>query len=275
MANLPGLVRVRFEGPRIEAMAAPDQIPTDLTLEIGVGTSPEKFLAITRAFFGYVEDIVDGLSPNERINWTVLVKEGSALIAVEPPTGARPELVESVYAKAEFGIDQLAQGRLEESHLSESALKHLRALSGLTEQNDGVPIPIRVWVRRKPLELTAEIARTIEDDWRVDYHDYGTIEGRLETIQDRDGRLQLRVRDAALRQSVKCYVSDNMLNDAFSTFRKRVEITGTVHYRRDGTPISIDVVHIETLPDDSELPTADDVRGLLKAGNGSRADLLG
>lgn len=98
------------------------------------------------------------------------------------------------------------------------------------------------------------------------YRDCGTIEGYLEAIQDKNGTLQLRVRDAPLRQLVTCYIPDEMLSDVFALFRKRVEVTGLIHYRRNGIPISIEVGHFEPLPDDSELPTADDVLGLLKTG---------
>ena len=108
------------------------------------------------------------------------------------------------------------------------------------------------------------VARIIDEDWRADYNDFGTIEGRLETIQDRDGKLLLQVRDAMLRQNVRCYFAEEMLPAAFDMFRKRVEVTGIIHYRRNGSPISIEVSQIEKLPDDSELPTLDDVRGILR-----------
>jgi hypothetical protein len=38
-------------------MATADQIPTDLTLEIGEAVSPDKFLVLAKAFFGYVEEV--------------------------------------------------------------------------------------------------------------------------------------------------------------------------------------------------------------------------
>ena len=55
------------------------------------------------------------------------------------------------------------------------------------------------------------------------------------------------------------------LQDAFANFRKRVEVSGVIHYRRNGTPISVEVEAIDPLPEDSELPTSNEVRGLLKA----------
>ena len=48
-------------------------------------------------------------------------------------------------------------------------------------------------------------------------------------------------------------------------FRKRVEVSGIIHYRKNGMPISIEAEQIIALPDDSELPTAEDVRGILRS----------
>jgi hypothetical protein len=55
-----------------------------------------------------------------------------------------------------------------------------------------------------------------------------------------------------------------MLPELFTKFRRRVEVSGLIHYRRNGVPISIDVESIEILPDDSDLPSLDDVRGILR-----------
>ena len=258
-------------------MATADQIPTDLTLEIGEAVSPDKFLVLAKAFFGYVEEVAAGVTGDaEPVRWSVFVREGSGLIGVLP-VSALPDMmfVQDIYAKAEFGIQQLAHGLLEESDLSEPALKHLRTMAGAVETKKGHALPIRVWVKKKPVELSPQIARVIEEDWRIGYHDFGTVEGRLKSIQDNDGRLQLRVRDAALKQAVVCNVPDEMLVDAFAKFRHRVEVTGMIHYRRNGTPVSINVGHIETILEDSELPSADEVRGLLKVVDGGRTDILG
>jgi hypothetical protein len=246
--------------------ATPDKIPSDLTMEIGENLSPDRFMAAARAFFGYVNEIGQMLAPEgEAPRWTVRVKEGSALLAVEPTSAAAPAIVQSVYSKVEAGIRTIATGDIEEAGLSEPALKHLRVLAELSEGPRHRPIdPIRIWVRRKPVDVDVGIARTIKEDWRIAYNDYGTVEGRLESIQDRDGSLQLQVRDVMLRQKVLCYFPEEMLPDAFDKFRKRVEVSGVIHYRKNGTPVSIAVEQIDLLPEDEALPTAEDVRGILK-----------
>jgi hypothetical protein len=152
-------------------------------------------------------------------------------------------------------------GDIEGSHLPESALKHLRALSELSEPGKEKPIDMRLWVKKKPVAMNPDIGRAIAEDWRSDYSDFGTVEGKLDTIQDR-GSLQIFVRDPLYTGSIRCYFDEKLLPQAFKSFRKRVEISGTIHYRKSGKPISIEVSSIEGLPDDSELPNAKDIRGL-------------
>lgn len=244
--------------------ATPDIIPSDLAVEIGQELTPDQFMAVARAFFGYVEEISRAMAPeNDAPRWTVRVREGSTVLAVEPTVSAPGEIVAAIYSRAESGIRYLAAGDIQDAALSEPAMKHLRVLSEMAETARRRPAPVRFWVRRKPIDIGAEIARVIREDWQIDYNDFGTIEGRLETIQDR-GSLQLHIRDAYLRQAVRCYVPETMLPLAFENFRKRVEVSGTIHYRKNGTPVSIEVAHIERLPEDAELPSFRDVRGILR-----------
>jgi hypothetical protein len=246
-------------------MATPDQIPTDLTLEIDADITPEQFMAAARAFFGSVDEVAKALAPEGIVpKWRVQVREGSNLLAVEPQPTAPPAIVEAVYARMDEAVSSLASGDLQGARVPETALRHLKTLSELTELR-GKPVPLRLWVKRKPVALNPEIARVIREDWRADYRDFGTIEGRLTAIQEQ-GTLQLLLKDEWLGQTVRCYVPEEMLPDAFAAFRRRVEVSGMIHYRRNGTPISVEVEGIEPLPNDDDLPSADDVRGLLKAG---------
>lgn len=248
--------------------ATPDQIPTDLALEIGENLSPDRFMAAARAFFGYVQEISHAVTPEgEHPRWIVRVREGSALLAVAPNPSVPPEVAKIVYTRAERGMRNLINRDIEDSGLPEPALKHLRTLSEMTEAgpNKAPPVPIRLWVEKKPISFEPAIASTIREDWRADYSDFGTIEGRLETIQESYGTLQFFIRDAMLRQRVRCYFPEELLPDVFDKFRKRVEVSGIIHYRKNGTPVSIEAEHIIGLPDDSELPTAEDVRGILRS----------
>lgn len=245
-------------------MIAPDQVPTDLAIEIAGDVTPEQFMAAVRAFFGALEETTRVVTPDGVFpKWRVQVKEGSNIVAVEPAPSMPPAVVRAAYARMDAGVRQLAEGNLEASRLPEAALKHLKTLSELTESR-GHPIPIRLWVNRRPVAVTTDIGRVIREDWRANYKDFGTVEGRLTAIQEQ-GTLQLLLKDEWLKQTVRCYVPEEKLPEAFAAFRKRIEISGIIHYRRNGTPISIEVESIVPLPSDDELPSYEDVRGLLKA----------
>lgn len=246
--------------------ATPDEIPTDLTLEIDANISPERFLAAARAFFGYVQDITQAVVPEGEARWVVRVREGSQLLGVEPAKGVAKNAVELIYSRAGAGLQSLAEGDVDQSGLPDDALRHLRALSELAEGSPGKvePVSMRVWVRRKPIDVAPNIARVIREETRSEYRDFGTIEGRLETIQESyGGGLQFQIRDAALHQKVRCYFPEDMLPEVFKNFRKRVEVAGVIYYRKGGVPISISAERLEPFEDDSELPTARDVRGIL------------
>jgi len=58
---------------------------------------------------------------------------------------------------------------------------------------------MRLWVKKKPTAMSADIGRVIAEDWRTEYSDFGTAEGRLETIQDK-GTLLIYVRDPLFSQ---------------------------------------------------------------------------
>ena len=243
-------------------MATPDDIPSDLTLEITGDLSPERFMAAARAFFGYVQEVGRGVSTSGA-DWVVRVKEGSNLIGIDPGPAAQIVVVRNVYKAIHAGIGKLVAGDLVDAQIPDAALRHMRSLSDLGQKSKGAPITIKLWVEKKPTTLGRKIAAVIQEDWRADYRDFGTIEGDLETIQDR-GNLQIRVRDKLVGQSIQCVIPEKMLNEVFGCFRKRVEVYGIIHYRRNGTPISIEVERIETLPDDIDLPTPTDVRGILR-----------
>ena len=244
---------------------SPKDIPSDLALEVRDALSPERFLAAARAFFGYVKEVTDAVVPEgEKLAWSVRVREGSAVIAVEPTKNVAPSLVQRVYARAEAAVRHLSEGDVEGAALPDQALRHLQTLSELTERDDAAPGAVRLWVKHAPLDIVPAIAHAIREDWRAEYGDYGTVEGKLETIQDRAGTLQLQVRDTVLHQTIRCSFQEEMLPEAFMAFRKRVEVTGLIHFRKNGVPVSIQVDRIERLPDDDELPDIDDVKGILR-----------
>ena len=103
----------------------------------------------------------------------------------------------------------------------------------------------------------------IPADFKPTYWDYGSIEGTLHAIQDRAGNLEIRVQDLLWTRAIKCLIPEEMLEEALRLSNHRVELFGEIHYRRDDTPDSIRVNRLEQFPNDDDLPTIEEVRGLL------------
>lgn len=244
-------------------MATPDQIPTDLTIDLGDDLAPEEFVAAVRNFFGYVKEIAESQKGDgSDVNWVVKTKEGSSLVGLMPNETASASRLSMIYEKARHGSIALAQGDIKGAGLSERAVGFLKAISELSQKtNSGRGI--NIWIEKRPIPIGGGIARTIKEDWDSDYHDIGTIEGRLEAIQDASGSLKIRVRDFLYPTPINCVVPEKLIEKVLGSFRKRVEIDGRIHYRRDGSPISIEATDIDQLPEDDQLPSAADVRGIM------------
>lgn len=248
-------------------MATKDDIPTDLAIEIGTNLSPKKFVAAARHFFDLVEAVAGSVPSASKTDWRVLAREGSTVLAMQPLDAGNQSWHSSVYDKFEAVTRHLVSGDIESLSMDEKALDHAKALSDLSK-SDGQIVPIRFWIRREPILFGPDVADYIREDRLGNYSDYGTLEGHLNAIQDARGALEFKIKDTLYPSPIKCLVGEDHLEEVLGNFRNRVEVAGTIQFRRDGTPLSIAVDRVERLPDDSELPDADDVRGILAVGIG-------
>jgi hypothetical protein len=63
-------------------------------------------------------------------------------------------------------------------------------------------------------------------------------------------------------RKVTCHFPSKLFDDAVSAVGRRVEISGTLHYRAGASfPHQISVTSIEAFPPEYELPDWDDLRG--------------
>ncbi len=242
-------------------MATPDQIPSDLTLEIGTDLTPDAFLAAARHFFGFVQEVA-AEACGKSVGWTVKVREGSNLIAVFPDSLAAADQLAAIYSKFRDGARALMAGDVDGAQLGDKALAHIKGLSQLTASKKQA-VTMRFWVEKRPVDLGPKIAEAIQEDWRSDYQDFGTVEGRLQAIRESGNTLKISVRDLLYPRPIDCLLPETMVEETLAKFRKRVEVSGLIHYRKSGAPTSIEVSSIDVLPDDDDLPTPDDVRGIL------------
>lgn len=246
-------------------MATADEIPTDLALEIGDDLDPKQFVATAREFFAFVESIAGAAVGTDRVQWRVKVREGSSILALDPAEGVLAEQVKNAYARVYSATRALVSADFSIMALTDEALEHARKLSDLSRSKNG-PIPMRVWICREPILFGPDVGDFIREETRPAYTDFGSVEGVLSAIQDGKGGLELRIRDPLWSRAIKCSLPERLLGKAMETFRQRVELFGEIHYRKDDTPEGIRVERLEPFPSDDDLPSIEDVRGLLADG---------
>jgi|GEM_PF-770896 len=245
-------------------MATVDEIPTDMALEIGGNLSPSRFVSVARDFFALVEHLA-GITSTDAVKWDVVAREGSTILAMRPPEGASNEALTAIYAQVRQTTTSLVAGDWDPVIVDDKVLRLAKSISDIGRSTANAH-PIRFWICREPIAFGPEVAERIREEESADYTDYGTLEGILQAIQDTRGALELKIRDMIYPFPIRCVVDDNMLATALENFRHRVEIAGEIRYRRNGAATSIRADRIERLPDDDDLPTVEDVRGLLAVG---------
>ncbi|TRL37614.1 hypothetical protein [Rhizobium straminoryzae] len=249
-------------------MAAPDEIPTDLALEVGANLDPKRFLDVARHFFAYVEDIAREAMVGEKPQWEVIARQGSTILAMQPAENVTTLNLPELYRRIDAASDFLIRGDVEGSNLSESALGHMQALADLRDRQ-GNKVPVRFWVRKSQTVISPDVGDYIRESRGREYFDFGSLDGRLQTIQDAGGSLEFRIRDILYRNPIKCIVSEKLLQSVMDNFRRRVEVFGEIRYSQRGVPLAINVQSLNPMPSDDDLPTAEDVRGILEPSKGA------
>ncbi|MGR3269635.1 hypothetical protein DU478_19090 [Thalassococcus profundi] len=241
-------------------MATKDDIPTDLALEIGDDLEPRRFVAACREFFGLTDELAQ-VPREESVNWRVKVREGSNIVALSVGAQSDSNAVSAALQRMYEGATALVEGDFSAPVLTEKAIQHAKKLSDLT-RSAGHITPMRFWLSRRPIDFGPEVGDLVRQDEASSYNDYGTLEGTLRAISDQAGGLEIRIQDPLWKRAIPCRVSDAQIEQAMEAFRRRVEVAGIIHYNRLGRPTSIRMESLTTLPEDKDLPTAADVKGL-------------
>ena len=246
-------------------MARPEDVDTDITLELdGSEITPDKFRKSVNAFVGLLEAITKSVCREAPlVEWRMRVKAGSNLVGADAAEGANPNHVRRILALTRQGLEQFEiEGEVPPVYPDE-AIKRIRELSNLTAKSAEDDTRIGVWVKRQRREITPAIRTAARAALRPGFTEYGTVEGQLSVLSDRKG-VHFVIYERVWDRPVRCTVPDDLLERMMGFWRKRVAAHGMVHYRPDGLPASIEADDVEAFPDDTELPSHEDVLGALR-----------
>jgi hypothetical protein len=246
-------------------LAVKKDIKSDLTLEIdGRSVTPDKFVRSVRAFFAILQAVTSRVSGKDGgIQWRVQVSEGSNLVGAHPSPGQDASIVAAIAHAMAYGIGEIEDRAARPPHFDERAIKGLRELATVVGTSDQDDTFIRVWIRKEPITVTHKTVAHTAELLTAAHEDYGSVEGRLRAVTDKGG-IHFVVKEPITNLEVRCFIPEHLTEVALNNFRNRVEVYGTIKYRKDGRPVSMIVDDLIPFPPKENLPSYMDVRGILK-----------
>ena len=226
---------------------------TDLT--------PESFLKAAESFLDLVQGVGKNVSPNP-IDWRVEVAEGSAILRarIANPSAEGSQSVEAIYK----GMRALRSGsKIVPFGFTQKELKNAKALVSVIDGNKVQKISFK---NGGDLEDFPKTVIAVADGLLTGetHSAFGSIEGKIDSLSDKHS-FTCSVFDPIFNREITCYFQKpSVEEEAVAAFRKRVLVSGLVRYSREGFPTSIVVDAVRVFPDESELPTIEEVRALFK-----------
>lgn len=193
-------------------------------------------------------------------------KGGSFELGVRPQAAKKniPGAVIPRIAKAVTeGIRTLERGARRPKHFSDIALLKLRDLALLAD-----PETPTVKVSNGTghgIALSHRLVTHVEEVLAPELTSIGTVEGKLEGLITH-GKNRFLIFDSLTGKQVTCYFGERVeWESVLKAYGKRVAASGFIRSRRSGEKVSIQVSRLYVFPPEEELPSAMEMRGILKA----------
>jgi len=230
----------------------------------GERITAERFLKSVSSFFGLVAEVSDAVAGQKgAVQWIVSAHPGSVVVEFRPvaiKVGA--DVVSTCVRSIREGFSLLAGKPERPRYWSDIALKRAKELADAIEPTGGGLDALRIEGDAKGTDLTRKMSEHVQTLIGVELRALGSIEGRLRTVSE-GGGLHFVVQDAVTHNQVRCYIREEDTERILGAFRKRVVVYGEITYRQDRQPVSIRVERFRVLRDKHELPSAEEVRGIL------------
>ena len=254
-----------------EPLRSPRDIRPDADIHLDVEgqvtlASLTRLVESWREFLGEIGKGVTGNPAKDAVRYVITEASGGSFALGVRPQPARDSVPASMMPRiartVTSGIRELNQEAKRPRHFSDNALVKLRDLARLV----GPETPsLRVSNGRgRPVTLSPTMLAHVEAVLAPEVRSIGTIEGELEGLIIH-GKKRFLLYDRLTGRQVVCYFGDSVSWEGLrDEFGKRMAVTGEIRSRRSGERASIDVSSYYVFPREDELPSADEVRGLLR-----------
>jgi len=237
-----------------------------LILEIeGKKITSNKFKSTIKSFFDFVDEISSQITAKKKpILWIVSVGHSSVRLNLSPEVKKEDRLViPDIIKTIENGINTINTQDVRPKYYSDDALKSLRELASIIDPTKEEINSIKVFTNGNKNEISTKAIGNVDSILQIRREELGSIEGKLEVISSRRG-LHFVIYDSLKNRPVTCYFKDDFIEKVLTAFNKRVYVFGLIKYRRGGIPYSIQIEKFRIFRPQSELPTPEDVLGIIK-----------
>ena len=243
-----------------------EQGKTHLSLKLdGERIYSTAFKKAVDHFFAFVDKLSIQLGDKNRpARWIISVDKGSICLGLHPELAPEqtigfPDLIKEI----ETGINQISKKDVRPSYYSNEMLSDLKALAKLpTQKNSGIK-GIYIIPNGNEIEVTSSVRTNIDSILKIQREEFGSFEGTLKIISAVQG-LHFQIYEFVHDRAIKCLMDERITQEALRAFNKRVYVFGLIRYSKGGIPGEIQVQDLHVLRDEKELPTANEVLGILK-----------
>lgn len=231
----------------------------------GERITAEEFMKSVSAFYTLVDEVSAAVTGKKKpVDWIVSVRQGSIILqSTAVPKKIEEKEVEKILTSLGDGLKTLEESEERPEYFSERALDQVRVLSSVSDPKDNEFSSVKITTNGTPRDVTLHSAANIDSIQGYKTKGLGSVEGKLKAISDY-GDLKIVVKDAITDRAVRCDLDEERLHEALGAFGKRVYVFGLINYDKEGRAKKITVQDLRVFPDMDDLPTASDVRGILK-----------
>jgi hypothetical protein len=213
------------------------------------------FLRLLRA----VSEAVAGQA--RRVEWQFVTAESNGVVSlrVTPTAVADDEAVAIVDAIA-TGMAALEHAARRPEHFSDDALEYARSLAALSGELR------QLGVRNG--HVAAAVTNNVADHAALllapAFEEFGSIEGSVEAVNFHAKNRYFNLYDRIDGHRIRCNFGGRVDTDAIrDALLRRVLVSGLIGYKAAGVATQIQVESLSVFPDEEQLPTPAQVRGIL------------
>ncbi len=251
-----------------------DELFPERTLRLEFGgqriTLPDLIAAANRVL-GILVDVDSNVSeePGGTIDWVIRdLESGSAVLEVEaaPKGEITPFFAPAeVVRKFKSGMRQIAENGERPPYFSERGMQQAYELTAMLHIN-GIDA-FRVGYNGETVEFTPGIKKAVKETLEGKYKAIGSIEARIDTLSAHEKPYSCTAWTLLTNEPIRCFFSDaEVLSSAYENFKQRVTLRGILTSRPNGEVTSMRVHSIEPFPADEDLPSVDDILGIMAHG---------